>query len=665
MGSASDGNLKVEGTVLPTVAKAGVEITVDATFTVFSSYPSAWAYAYIYVQPEGEYGTTVYTKDINRGTSHSTIYKFLMPSKNVAVIVGLMYMGSDAEVSFTETVTFDAPPPDKGRLVVNTNPSNADISIDGSFVGTSPVSVELTPGLHHIGYGELVGYIAPPDENVTIEVGYTLTIMRSYTPIVPTGNLVVKTVIEGVPVEGCNVYAIPKDMNKVAAMNYYEGTTDISGVAIIDAPADSYLIYAIATIDGIDFFEMMDHAVLSDAGGYVEFNLREVGADEYIECDLTFSIPVVADMYAAFIGNIGNYILDATSALGLSLPPIEFADAYAKDNTLFVRFKPKHSSPYNPLFLFAALLCLGVAGIIVFGINRWNANVKKPDGTPVVVPIIPKIEIDNTIALKAQIDGLLYRMQYNCELGVESELVAAANEIVEQPSQKYGSLFFTGLIGSISEIKKYCAAKAANPNDPRLADWLKRIQDMLDSAFSKLKIPQPTLPPINPSETGTLQVDIFNEKGEKYKNTYDGELTVILHKCNALLGCGPFIQCDPLLGLFLCSYGNDYTVVTRVDLKKHVNLIEFTGLESNKYAVDIYYRGDRVAVAVVTPDMLNKRIEVKAYDKIMNYQLWWWHTYKWHFYAGAGVATVAAGWLLWKAVEKPRAFYVPQFKRSG
>jgi hypothetical protein len=53
--------------------------------------------------------------------------------------------------SSTETKpTAAAPEPVKGVINVSSNPSGADLSLDGSFVGNAPATLKLTPGKHTI-----------------------------------------------------------------------------------------------------------------------------------------------------------------------------------------------------------------------------------------------------------------------------------------------------------------------------------------------------------------------------------------------------------------------------------------------------------------------------------------------------------------------------------
>jgi len=47
--------------------------------------------------------------------------------------------------------TFTAPPDQKGTVLLAAIPENAEVSVDGVFVGNAPVVLKLTPGKHTIG----------------------------------------------------------------------------------------------------------------------------------------------------------------------------------------------------------------------------------------------------------------------------------------------------------------------------------------------------------------------------------------------------------------------------------------------------------------------------------------------------------------------------------
>lgn len=58
-----------------------------------------------------------------------------------------------------------APESDKGTVILTATPENADVSVDGNFVGNAPVNLKLTPGKHSVavsakGYREFTREIS-------------------------------------------------------------------------------------------------------------------------------------------------------------------------------------------------------------------------------------------------------------------------------------------------------------------------------------------------------------------------------------------------------------------------------------------------------------------------------------------------------------------------
>ena len=58
-----------------------------------------------------------------------------------------------------------APASDKGTVILTATPENADVSVDGNFVGNAPVNLKLTPGKHSVavsakGYQEFTREIS-------------------------------------------------------------------------------------------------------------------------------------------------------------------------------------------------------------------------------------------------------------------------------------------------------------------------------------------------------------------------------------------------------------------------------------------------------------------------------------------------------------------------
>lgn len=69
----------------------------------------------------------------------------------------------------------------KGHLIINTIPAGASVSVNGSSIGTSPVTVDVDPGTYAISIS-LAGY-NNASTSVTIEAGSTHTLNVSLTPV--------------------------------------------------------------------------------------------------------------------------------------------------------------------------------------------------------------------------------------------------------------------------------------------------------------------------------------------------------------------------------------------------------------------------------------------------------------------------------------------------
>lgn len=64
-----------------------------------------------------------------------------------------------------------SPEPTTGWVAITTAPSGAAIAVDGSSVGVSPVSLELSIGDHDVAFGNLEGYYTPAGQVFTIQPG--------------------------------------------------------------------------------------------------------------------------------------------------------------------------------------------------------------------------------------------------------------------------------------------------------------------------------------------------------------------------------------------------------------------------------------------------------------------------------------------------------------
>jgi hypothetical protein len=147
------------GTISVTLGRPTISITtpVQPGSLVISSVPADAS-----VVMNGDYkGKTPLTVDnLDPGSYTVTISKFgFSPSTGTAAIRS----GERAEITATL-------PPERGTLIVNTTPPGANVSVDGSWAGISPVTLEnLLPGNHTVSLAK-DGYITAVQQ-VTITAG--------------------------------------------------------------------------------------------------------------------------------------------------------------------------------------------------------------------------------------------------------------------------------------------------------------------------------------------------------------------------------------------------------------------------------------------------------------------------------------------------------------
>jgi hypothetical protein len=68
----------------------------------------------------------------------------------------------------------------KGYLHIITTPVKGDIMINEEYRGTGDLNVELEQGTYTVGFGNIVGYVAPSSMNVTINPGFTALVTVEY-----------------------------------------------------------------------------------------------------------------------------------------------------------------------------------------------------------------------------------------------------------------------------------------------------------------------------------------------------------------------------------------------------------------------------------------------------------------------------------------------------
>ncbi len=86
-----------------------------------------------------------------------------------------------------------------GILLADTSPVSGEIFVNGVSWGTAPESKILTSGSYTVSFGEMKGYITPPDQTVTVQNDQTAKAIGIYTSLPPeTGILSV----DSLPVKG-------------------------------------------------------------------------------------------------------------------------------------------------------------------------------------------------------------------------------------------------------------------------------------------------------------------------------------------------------------------------------------------------------------------------------------------------------------------------------
>ncbi|WP_052465398.1 PEGA domain-containing protein [Thermotoga profunda] len=112
----------------------------------------------------------------------------------------------------------------KSMLDIRTNPSSAQIFLDGNYVGVSPIQVEVQPGQHTV-LATKAGY-APAQQSFTISPGETRTITLNLNPEQAT----------------LNIFTVPSGAS-IYVNNQYRGIAPSSGLSLNVAPG-TYTITA-------------------------------------------------------------------------------------------------------------------------------------------------------------------------------------------------------------------------------------------------------------------------------------------------------------------------------------------------------------------------------------------------------------------------------------
>ncbi|MBA7502656.1 hypothetical protein ES706_01249 [subsurface metagenome] len=94
-------------------------------------------------------------------------------------------VGNPATETWSFTVLVPPAPPAPATLTVDTTPVKASVYVDGSLWGTAPQTRELDAGTYTVSFGDVLGYLTPASESVTLAENETRTITGVYTEISP------------------------------------------------------------------------------------------------------------------------------------------------------------------------------------------------------------------------------------------------------------------------------------------------------------------------------------------------------------------------------------------------------------------------------------------------------------------------------------------------
>ncbi len=86
--------------------------------------------------------------------------------------------------SWSETWSFIVyVPPTLATLTADTTPIKASVYVDGALWGTAPQTRSVAAGTYTISFGDLLDYLTPPLQTVTLSAGETMTVTGFYTEI--------------------------------------------------------------------------------------------------------------------------------------------------------------------------------------------------------------------------------------------------------------------------------------------------------------------------------------------------------------------------------------------------------------------------------------------------------------------------------------------------
>lgn len=175
----------------------------------------------------------------------------------------------------------------KTVLDIRTNPSGAQIFLDGAYIGVTPIQVEVQPGQHTV-LATKAGY-QPAQQSFTVSPGETRTITLNLNPEQAT----------------LNIFTVPSGAS-IYVNNQYRGTAPPSGLSIALAPG-TYTITA-----KLSNYQDASSIVTVDAGEVRRVDLTLIPIIRKGTLNI-FTNPVGASIYVD-----GNYVGVSTSS-GLSV----------------------------------------------------------------------------------------------------------------------------------------------------------------------------------------------------------------------------------------------------------------------------------------------------------------------------------------------------------
>lgn len=167
---------------LPAISDVSVSrVTVTtATITWKTVLP---ANSWVDYGPTIAYGLTSSIPDLT--TSHSLKLSGLTPSTTYHFRVRSEDAYGHVDNSGDLTFITAAPPPPPATLTVDTTPIKANVYVGGSLLGVVPRTRSLAAGTYTISFGDVLGYLTPAPEIVTLAAGETRTVTGVYTEIPP------------------------------------------------------------------------------------------------------------------------------------------------------------------------------------------------------------------------------------------------------------------------------------------------------------------------------------------------------------------------------------------------------------------------------------------------------------------------------------------------